>query len=52
MKIHQRQSKNRRKKREKITQKIGNRRVKKAYYSAQKILKNERVIFTFSLPSP
>jgi hypothetical protein len=50
MKIHQRQSKNRRKKEKKTTQKLCNRRVKKVHYSAQKILKNERVIFAFSLP--
>jgi hypothetical protein len=51
MKIDQRESKNRRKKREKTTQNLCNRRVKKRAVQQSKNPKNERVIFTFSLPS-
>jgi hypothetical protein len=51
MKMHQRQSKNKRKKEKKTTQKLCNRRVKKRAVQRSKNPKNERVIFTFSLPS-
>jgi hypothetical protein len=40
------------KKEKKITQKIGNRSVKKRAERRSKNPKNERVIFTFLLPSP
>jgi hypothetical protein len=39
------------KKEKKITQKIGNRRVKNRAVRCSKNPKNERVIFAFSLPS-